>query len=117
MCGSTTVGQRRQNRSADALDINSVMFIETLILDRGNRLINVGAFNFAVGNIDTVDVIASCQLLNLCAVLIVYKSSLFFVACHQIRNRERLSGGNIADKHTSAKSSDNKHNQKEKDKK
>ena len=114
MRSSSSVRKCGKHRTADTLDVDAVMFIETLIFNRRNRLVNVCIPDIAVRHIDTVDIVAAGQLGNLIAINIIYKSGQGFLTRLKVGNRKGLRRRNIPDQHAAAKSAEHKDNQKEK---
>ena len=49
------------------------MLVETLVLDRGDGLVDEGVLNLAVREVDPVDILTSCELGEDIALTVVYE--------------------------------------------
>ncbi len=106
MRSRTAIKQRGKHRTSDTLYVDTGMLEESLILDRHDGFVDVGVLDVGVRNIDTVNVLTTCQLGDDGTVTVVDERCLYGIGHRNIRDRERCGGRDIADQHTPGKSSD-----------
>ena len=76
VCCGTAVSERRKERAADTLDIDTGMFTETLILDGDDRIIKISVLDRTIGYVDPVDVLGTGKFCYLVILAVINERSL-----------------------------------------